>query len=290
MILEIFDATRRTSGGDFEHCLIFATVSAANSGHVDDDPVLARTYADTVVPAEMRRPIRMLRIAESLGIPRETTRVKIGRLVRRGLIDRTPEGLLIATAPILDGRLDPMIDAQIAAVAKAVERLAAVGAAGLEPDERLGTNREVWRCAVARMVAHHALRGVADLIDYVKPDNPIEAYLFLAVLDHAGDHFSEPGQIRFPHHTDYPPLAERRTITASALATAMNIPRETVRRNLMTLVNKGLLFKGPSGFGLPLVMSEAERKADLAVQMSSMADMVRLVRRLRDVGAITRIA
>lgn len=289
MILEAFEAARRTSGGDFEQCLIFATVSAANSGHIDDDPVQAKIYANATVPDDLRRPIRMLRISESLGLARETTRVKVGHLVRRGFIIKTPGGLVIPAETTTDGRLDPMFDAYVASVAKAVERMAAVGAAGLARDERLGSDVENWRWGVVRNVAHHALRGVADLISYVQPDNLIEAYLFLAVMDHAGDHFSTPERVRYPDHVDYPPLAERRTITASALATVLNMPRETVRRNLMALLDKGLVYKGPDGFGLPIVDSEAGRRSDRVVQMSSMADMVRLVRKLRDLGAITRI-
>jgi hypothetical protein len=290
MILEIFEAGRRAADGDFEQCLIFATISAANNGHVDDDPLLAQAFAGKTVPDDMRRPIRMLRISESLGLARETTRVKVGHLVRKGLVTRTPGGLFIPAGVTTGGQLDAMFDAYIRSVAKAVDCLAAAGAAGLARDERLGGNIEDWRWGVVRNVAHHALRGVADLIHYVQPDNLIEAYLFLAVLDHAGAHLSAPGRVLYPDHLDYPPLAERRTITASGLASVMGIPRETVRRNLIALVNKGLIYKSPEGFGLPIIDSEAGRRADRVVQMSSMADMVRLVRRLRDIGAIARIA
>lgn len=285
--LEVIRATRDHLADDLEKALIYATVSASNVGHLDDDPAIARAFAHAPFPDNLRRPIRVQRIAESLGIPRETTRVKTRQLIEDGLVKVTPEGLLTDTNQVQTPRLVPMIQRYVASMAQAVEYLAAVGACGLTHETRLAPLSPAWAWGATRVITQHALRGVADLIGYVKPGTVMQAYLFLAVLDHAGSPFNVPPHFPYRNHADYPPDAERLTISASALAVQLGLPRETVRRNLQALVGRGLLYHGDSGFGMTTPESTEERRQDWLVQTRCDNDMTRLIRKLSYIGALS---
>jgi len=72
--------------GDLMLGLMFSAILQANVGHISDDPALAKQFGltSTLVPDDMRRPITVNALSESLGIPYETTRRHVKRLLERG--------------------------------------------------------------------------------------------------------------------------------------------------------------------------------------------------------------
>jgi len=289
LILDIIQATCDGLDGDLEKSLIFAAVSAANVGQLDDDPTLSLQYAATSYPDELRRAIRIQRIAESLDLPRETTRVKVNSLRAEGVLQTSEAGLLISSQTMMDPRFRPMLTRYVAALDRAIERLAASESAGLARNERLARPPfpAVW--GAVRFATQHALRGTVELRSYASPLSLLGSYIFLAMADVTAAHFSEGDQIVFADHDDPPPNAARQVISASALAARLGMPRETVRRHLKALVRDGWLYQNDSGFGLPTTETEQERERERGVQLRNSADLSRLVRKLRHIGAIVTL-
>lgn len=87
--------------------LLLVGIGQANLYHAIKGTELAQYYLtrDEPVPDAQRRPIRMLRLADSLGIPFETARRNISRLVALGLVERRPDGVIMPEAAMMDPRL-----------------------------------------------------------------------------------------------------------------------------------------------------------------------------------------
>lgn len=284
--LDIIQATRAALGGDLERSLIFAAISAANVAVLDDDPALSQQLAHTSVPDPLRRPIRVQRIAESLDLPRETTRVKVRQLVAEGLLQETSAGLLIPAAAMRTADFSLMFERYLAALSAALERLAVAECAGLTATERLASWPFPASWGAIRLVTQHVLRGVVDLRTSVGRASLMKAFLFLAMADRTAGQFSDGAAFRYTDFDDPPPPAARRLINASNLAASLDLPRETVRRNLKALVQAGHLHERAGGFGVAMPVTAAERDKERDVYRRSMTDFSRLVRHLRQIGAI----
>jgi hypothetical protein len=85
-LLRNVEVIAETMNGDLMLGLVFAAVLQANVRHVNDDPSLRDRHGPThaLVPDEVRRPISVNALSESLGIPYETTRRYVNRLLAMG--------------------------------------------------------------------------------------------------------------------------------------------------------------------------------------------------------------
>ena len=72
--------------GDLMLGLIFSAIIQANVRHISDDPVVGAKYGllGSAPPDELREPISVNALSESLSIPYETTRRYVNRLVKLG--------------------------------------------------------------------------------------------------------------------------------------------------------------------------------------------------------------
>ena len=82
---------------DFVRGLIFVTVMALNVEHITHDPDQAWRYADarTTPPDAMRAPASVRAVSERIGLPYETTRQHLIRLVESGKAARVEGGFII---------------------------------------------------------------------------------------------------------------------------------------------------------------------------------------------------
>jgi hypothetical protein len=82
-VLRNVEVATEATGGDLMLGLIFATILQANVNHIREDPALAKRIGlvSAIVPDDIRRPISINALAESLGIPYETTRRYVNRLL-----------------------------------------------------------------------------------------------------------------------------------------------------------------------------------------------------------------
>jgi CRP-like cAMP-binding protein len=90
--------------GDLESFAVYLAVITAGSGRMLRDPELQARYGDSEpLPDEARAGISRRAIADSLGLPRETVRRKIARLIERELVFER-DGLVAAHAPVVPDR------------------------------------------------------------------------------------------------------------------------------------------------------------------------------------------
>ena len=87
--------------GDLESFAVYLAVVTAGSGRVLRDPELLARYGDSeAFPEEERQGVSRRAIAESLGLPRETVRRKIAKLIERGIVFEE-DGMVKARSPVI---------------------------------------------------------------------------------------------------------------------------------------------------------------------------------------------
>ncbi len=86
----------REDGRDTISGMVMYAIIAGNVGHLDWDPAKPGQYAsmDDVAPQEARRPVSVLAVADSLGLPYETTRRHVSKLQKLGRCVRVKGGII----------------------------------------------------------------------------------------------------------------------------------------------------------------------------------------------------
>jgi hypothetical protein len=86
-MLRNVEVLSHSTDGDLMLGLILTAIIQANVRHISEDPDLSRQYGPmgAIPPDELRRPISINALSASLGIPYETTRRHVNRLLQRGL-------------------------------------------------------------------------------------------------------------------------------------------------------------------------------------------------------------
>lgn len=109
-IVSVFSSPEITRGRDLIDAMILAYVATANIAHLNRDVELSRRHGapNAPEPADLKRPISALAVAEGLNLPRETCRRRVAKLVAEGVLlksarglvgayeDRDPDGVLAA--------------------------------------------------------------------------------------------------------------------------------------------------------------------------------------------------
>ena len=90
--------------GELLTAIVFRAVVAGNIGYLDANPAEAAAYSglDSPPPDHLRRPVSVLSLAGSLGLPYETTRRHVGKLLAAGRCQAVKGGV-IAPAAVLSG-------------------------------------------------------------------------------------------------------------------------------------------------------------------------------------------
>lgn len=89
-------------GRDVIDGLLLAAISQANVAQITRNPARQRLYAtlDQPPPDEMRRPVSVSAVANSLRIPFETARRRIATLSELGIVVSQGRGVVVPTAPL----------------------------------------------------------------------------------------------------------------------------------------------------------------------------------------------
>lgn len=99
-ILRSIDLMTNVVGGDLVKGLIFLAIVQANIQHLVHDDSLSQVYSESTdtVPDEARRPVSVHALSVSLGIPYETTRRYVNKLLTEGYCERVRRGLVVPAA------------------------------------------------------------------------------------------------------------------------------------------------------------------------------------------------
>lgn len=233
--------------GDITTTIIFATITQANLGHLDQGPDRVRTWGALNKPApnDLRRPITAHAAAAALGLPRETLRRKLNGLKAKGYVDETRDGVIIRAEAMLQ---PPLVATTVANTDLARDFCLKLQRAGLVSVDRMAAPEldEPLHRAIGRATNTFCLRYLENVM--ALSGGELVLGLTACALEGANiRHLAESGaDLIGPIRTI--PDSERRPITAAALAEEISLPRETTRRHLHRLIALGVCRAVPGGF------------------------------------------
>lgn len=252
-------------GPDLEAAIIFLAILEANGRHIVRQPGFAAELADERVgpPGEAPRPISRQAVAESLGIPRETVRRKVSDLIDRGYLVKTSGGVITTRAVIGSEQFlaaRQLIATHIRQLVLDLRQYAGMPVPGEPPApdlaEDVGGSGDLqgWLVEAGELRVANAL-AIEFVVRYTREaaalfGNDYEgAITFLTILEINGhQNIRQPWFVRdFADVRVSLPAEMARAVSRQAVAESLGSPRETVRRKISDLIQRGLLVEAPGG-------------------------------------------
>ncbi|MFZ5720744.1 MAG: hypothetical protein ACOY5Y_14900 [Pseudomonadota bacterium] len=218
--------------------LLVVAINQANIAPLTRDPAARARYGQIEAPAPdvERRPVSVNAIAASLGLPFETARRRIKRLVALGVCAATPDGVVVPAAFLVS-------PAYVQSVLLGHERLRRFYVELREANLIHGLppaafeEHEVPVRAAARLLADYVLRSCEGLLR--EAGSAVSALTLVALLAEAlAGRDGDPGGPHAP-------------LPVKALAARLRLPAETVRRHAGAFVDEGLCLRTSAGLVLP---------------------------------------
>jgi hypothetical protein len=274
---------------DFIDGLIICIVVQSNVAPILRDPALQRAYATLAHPPpdELRRPISISAVANSLGLPFETTRRRVAKLAARGRCVVTPTGVLVPSARLTRPAYNRSAAAVYLRVRAMFQDLRGAGlldrfvTPGAKPASR---PEDAWPVrAVIRLVTEFVLRFLDPMQERL--GGLIPAFVAMELNNANTEHMP----LRAVPQDGFSPEgllleARRRPISASGLARRLGIPAETTRRYLLQLSRDGWCERRERGWIVPLLpLKSPAFQAFLGAQYTQMQ---RLFAALSDLGIL----
>jgi predicted transcriptional regulator len=243
-------------GRDVIDGLLMVAISQANVAQITRSPELQRRFAalDQPPPDEMRRPVSISALANSLRIPFETARRRVGALVEAGIVVTAPRGVLIPTGPLNSSFYRMGAEANYNLVRNLYFRLRGIGllddlprpiAPGFDPGDppirmviRLSSD---YLLRLAEPVSLH----MGDIVTGLILMDMIHANTEHLADTEAGD----PGDGWSPD--GFVPDEMRRPVRPATLSERLGIPQETVRRHLQRLLEADQCERKEDGYLAP---------------------------------------
>lgn len=223
--------------------LLVLAVNQANIAPLTRDPAARQAYGDLehAAPDDARRPASVNAMANSLGVPFETTRRRLKKLEGQGVCTIVPGSGVVIPESFLTS------PAYLQSVMAAHERLMGFYGQLLEgdlldplPETHYGVDDGVPLRGAARLISDYLLRGLDGLLR--EGGDVASAMTFLAILVAALDEAPWPPQIDAdPTPTPFGAM------TVSDVARRLRMPGETVRRHVLTLADAGLVTRTRDG-------------------------------------------
>jgi DNA-binding Lrp family transcriptional regulator len=265
---------------DVVDSLLFGAIFVANVSSLDRDREAAGTYAGTghPIPDELRRPVSINAVAQSLRLPFETARRRVQRLARAGAVRITPQGVLVPTEVANSPDY----------LARVVERHHRLGEF-YAVVRRLGAVPEREASAVApaeapiristRLLAEYMLRVVDDIVGLV--GEPVAALVFLQLIRENTAGLSGAQLAAWTRA----PARVGRPMRIAALARKARLPTETTRRHVLALTAAGFCVRTPTGFAATI--PDGARAAVSQLVEDNLVNVQRLFARLRQLGTLS---
>ena len=116
--------------------LIYATVSVANVQKLTRERSIREDFASTdVLPREWVVPISRNAIATASGLPRETVRRQVGRMIDTGLlVEDSRGGVTLPIGVIKDRGFEPLLEAMMTDFARSADALLRMGVIQIQTD------------------------------------------------------------------------------------------------------------------------------------------------------------
>lgn len=223
--------------------LLVLAVNQANIAPLTRDPAARQAYGDLehAAPDDARRPASVNAMANSLGVPFETTRRRLKKLEGQGVCRIVPGSGVVIPESFLTSQ--PYLQSVMAAHERLVGfygRLLDGDLLDPLPETHYGVDDGVPLRGAARLISDYLLRGVDGLLR--EGGDVASALIFLAILVAALD------EAPWPPQTDADPTPTPfGAMTVSDVARRLRMPGETVRRHVLGLVDAGLVTRTRDG-------------------------------------------
>lgn len=239
-------------GRNLNDGVIALSIIQANVAPITRDPRLSRAYAtlDCPPPDELRRPVSVSAIANSLRLPYETVRRRVALMAAEGICEITPRGVVAPTAVLATPAHRAVLELNRSHIEAFYGQLRDIGFLGPPtPADRFPPDQPPLR-AVARISADYGLR----LLEYLtqRIGGLAECLIFLEIMrsniagvTDAERGYEENGALRYLSDD------RRKAISVSNLATRVDMPPETTRRHASRLIEAGLVVRVPTGLIVP---------------------------------------
>jgi DNA-binding Lrp family transcriptional regulator len=277
-------------GRDVIDGLLLAAISQANVAQITRSPELQRRYAtlDQPPPDEMRRPVSISAIANSLLIPFETVRRRVTALADLGIVKTLPRGVIVPTAPLNSPFYRIGAEANYGLVRTLYVRLRGIGlleelprtiAPPFDPEHppiRL----------VIRLSSDYLLRLAEPISRHV---GDLVTGLVLMDMIHANTQDlpdSEGGEAEGGWAAaGFVPDGLRKGVRPAALSERLGIPNETVRRHIQRLLDDDRCERKEDGFVVPARV--LARPPFVRYMVDNQSHLHRLYAGLADFGVLT---
>jgi hypothetical protein len=243
-------------GRDVVDGLLMAAIAQANVAQITRSPQLQRAYAtlDQPPPDELRRPVSISAIANSLRLPFETARRRIAALIELGIVKTLPRGVIIPAGPLNSPFYRMGAEAHYALVRNLYFRLRGIGL--LEdlprPNGPPFDPEHAPVRLVIRLSSDYLLRLAEPVSLHV--GDLVSGLIMMDVIHANTEHLpdSEGGDA----DGDWSPegfVADRlrKPVRITTLSERLGIPHETIRRHLARLVQADRCVRLDDGFVAP---------------------------------------
>lgn len=223
--------------------LLVMAVNQANIAPLTRDPAARQAYGalEHAAPDDARRPASVNAMANSLGIPFETTRRRLRRLEAQGVCTILPgAGVVIPEAFLTSPAYLQSVMAAHDRLVGFYGRLLDGGLLDLLPATNYDIDDGVPLRGAARLISDYLLRSLDGLLR--EAGDVVSAVTLLAILVTAIDEAPWP-----PETEGALTAVPFQATTAARLARRLGLPGETIRRHILTLVDAGLARRAPDG-------------------------------------------
>jgi hypothetical protein len=275
---------------DFTDVLILTVIVQSNSASLAGDPALQLRYAVFAahVPGDIRRAISINAIAVSLGLPFETVRRRIKKLIAEGVCEATAQGVRLTdellTSPA-HGRALEAVNEGVRGLYLRLVRARCIELMDLPPYAPAALAggppvRIVWRAA-----AGYVLR----MMEFLVPNFPslTRAFVTMEVLRANTEGLSDAvrGEDGLGAEAMVPDEL-RRPVRASEVAANLGLPHETTRRNLAALAEDGRCRRVRDGYIVPA--ETLARPNMIAAWGANFRNLSRMFADLAETGVLAR--
>lgn len=238
---------------DLVDALIILAVVQANVSPIASDGALQRLYSDYdhPPPDDLRRPVTVHALAQSLRLPYETVRRRVGRLEAAGALELAPQGLYVSAAALSTPEHKAVMLACYASTRNFYAQLRRAGVAPVLSPETLPASPPAEPVRAASRVSSEYVLRVVDLL--IAHFNDVgHGVVFLGVLRANTEELSDAERgAEEAGPAGFVPDRLRRPVRTAALAARLGFAPETVRRHAARLVEDGYCVRSAEGLVVP---------------------------------------
>lgn len=243
-------------GRDVIDGLLLVAISQANVAQITRNPELQRTFAtlDQPPPDEIRRPVSVSAIANSLRLPFETVRRRIAALVELEVVKTANRGVIIPAAPLDSPFYRMGAEANYALVRNLYFRLRGIGLLSDLPRPNgpvFAPDRPPVRLVI-RLSSDYLLRLAEPVTQYM--GDLVTGLLLMDVIHANTAHLPDAEGGDEAAGWDVAAFVRddlRKPIRPATLSERLGIPQETIRRHLQRLLKDDRCERKEDGYIIP---------------------------------------